>query len=70
MTTSTEAVTGVIRPDSYPELTRPGVLVGWLIGTILATSMRCAALLLGSSMTGSMTSAILRFGISHGVLRR
>ena len=67
---STEAVTGVIRPGRYPELTWPGVLVGWLIGAVLATSMGYAALILGFSMTGSMTAAILGFGILRGVLRR
>ena len=70
MTNSTEALTGIIRPGRYPELTWTSIVVGWLIGAVLATSMGYAALILGFSMTGSMTAAILGFGILRGVLRR
>jgi putative OPT family oligopeptide transporter len=70
LATSTEALTGVIRTGRYPELTWTGVVVGWLIGAVLATSMGYAALILGFSLTGSMTAAILGFGILRGILRR
>jgi len=59
-----------IRTGPYPELGWPAILVGWLIGAILAISMSYAALILGFSITGSMVAAILGFGILRGVLRR
>jgi len=61
---------GTIRTGPYPELGWPAVIVGWLIGAILAVSLSYAALILGFSITGSMVAAILGFGVLRGVLRR
>jgi len=70
MTRSAERTAGVVRTGRYPELGWPAILVGWLIGAVLAISMSYAALILGFTITGSMVAAILGFGILRGVLRR
>ncbi|MFT5049811.1 MAG: putative OPT family oligopeptide transporter [Chlamydiales bacterium] len=59
-----------IRRGPYPELTWPAVIVGWLIGAIIAVSMGYAALILGFSIEGSELAAILGWGILRGVMRR
>ena len=59
-----------IRRGPYPELTWPAILVGWLIGAVIATSIGYAALILGFSIEGSELAAILGWGILRGVLRR
>jgi uncharacterized oligopeptide transporter (OPT) family protein len=61
---------GPIRHGPYPELGWPAVLVGWLIGAVLAVSISYASLILGFSITGSMVAAILGFGVLRGLLRR
>ncbi len=60
----------VIRRGTYPELTLPGVLVGYVLGGVLAVSIGYASLKLGFSIEGSELAAILGFGILRGVLRR
>jgi putative OPT family oligopeptide transporter len=60
------SVTG--RP--YPELTWVALIVGWIIGCIIAVSIGYAALILGFSIEGSELAAILGFGILRGMLRR
>ena len=62
--------TRVIRSGAYPELGWTSVIVGWLIGALLATSLSYAALILGFSILGSMVAAILGFGVLRGLLRR
>jgi putative OPT family oligopeptide transporter len=60
----------VVREGPYPELGWPALIVGWLIGALLAISIGYAALILGFSILGSMVAAILGFGILRGLLRR
>ena len=60
--------TGVAKP--YPELTWVAVIVGWILGVIIAVSIGYAALILGFSIEGSELAAILGFGILRGLLRR
>jgi uncharacterized oligopeptide transporter (OPT) family protein len=63
---SPSAATG--RP--YPELTWAAVVVGWILGVIIAISIGYAALILGFSIEGSELAAILGFGILRGILGR
>ncbi|MGB5690468.1 MAG: OPT/YSL family transporter, partial [Woeseiaceae bacterium] len=58
----------VARP--YPELTWVALVVGWIIGCVIAVSIGYAALILGFSIEGSELAAILGFGILRGMLRR
>lgn len=59
-----------IHHGPYPELTWTGVIVGWILGAIIATSIGYAALILGFSIEGSELAAILGWGILRGLLRR
>lgn len=59
-----------IRRGPYPELTWPAIIVGWLLGAIIAVSIGYAALILGFSIEGSELAAILGWGILRGLLRR
>lgn len=70
MTTSTTGSQANIRYGAYPELTYHAVLVGYLLGALLAFSIGYAALILGFSIEGSELAAILGFGILRGVLGR
>ena len=54
----------------YPELTGIALIVGWIIGCVIAVSIGYAALILGFSIEGSELAAILGFGILRGMLRR
>jgi len=54
----------------YPELTWVALIVGWIIGCVIAVSIGYAALILGFSIEGSELAAILGFGILRGMLRR
>ena len=54
----------------YPELTWVALIVGWIIGVIIAVSIGYAALILGFSIEGSELAAILGFGVLRGILRR
>lgn len=68
------SVTDSARPATagrpYPELTWTAVIVGWILGVIIAISIGYAALILGFSIEGSELAAILGFGILRGILRR
>ncbi|MEE8427159.1 MAG: OPT/YSL family transporter [Woeseiaceae bacterium] len=55
---------------AYPELTWVALIVGWILGVIIAVSIGYAALILGFSIEGSELAAILGFGILRGILRR
>ena len=46
------------------------VVVGWILGVVIAVSIGYAALILGFSIEGSELAAILGFGILRGILRR
>jgi len=59
-----------VRHGPYPELTWPAIIVGWLLGSIIAVSIGYAALILGFSIEGSELAAILGWGILRGLLRR
>jgi len=48
----------------------PAVLVGYILGALIAVSIGYAALILGFSIEGSELAAILGFGILRGMLRR
>ncbi len=59
-----------IHRGPYPELTWPAVIVGWLLGCLIAISIGYASLVLGFSIEGSELAAILGWGLLRGVLRR
>jgi putative OPT family oligopeptide transporter len=67
---SDTTVTAKLRRGPYPELTWTAILVGYLLGVIIAVSIGYAALILGFSIEGSELAAILGFGILRGILRR
>lgn len=58
------------RRGPYPELTWPAILVGYLLGSIIAVSIGYAALILGFSIEGSELAAILGWAILRGAFRR
>jgi putative OPT family oligopeptide transporter len=59
-----------IHHGPYPELTWAAILVGYILGVVIAISIGYAALILGFSIEGSELAAILGFGILRGILRR
>ena len=59
-----------IRRGPYPELTWTALLVGWMLGILIAVSIGYASLILGFSIEGSELAAILGFGILRGLLNR
>ncbi len=65
-----EQETRPIRYGAYPELTPTAVIVGYLIGILIAISIGYACLILGFSIEGSELAAILGFGVLRGILRR
>jgi putative OPT family oligopeptide transporter len=68
--TSKDSSGRTLRYGPYPELTLPAILVGYLLGSIIAISIGYAALILGFSIEGSELAAILGFGILRGMMRR
>lgn len=68
--TSVDASGRTLRYGPYPELSIPAILVGYLLGAIIAVSIGYAALILGFSIEGSELAAILGFGILRGMMRR
>lgn len=66
----TTTARGPIRRGAYPELTVPAVLVGWILGIVIAVSIGYASLILGFSIEGSELAAILGFAILRGLLGR
>jgi len=61
---------GVVRHGPYPELTWQGVLVGYVLGSLICVSIGYASLILGFSIEGSELAAILGWGVLRGVMRR
>lgn len=59
-----------IRYGPYPELTWAAVLIGYVLGTLIALSIGYASLILGFSIEGSELAAILGFGILRGLMGR
>ena len=70
MTQVSDPAGQIIRKGPYPELTLTAVLVGYLLGALIAMSIGYAALILGFSIEGSELAAILGFGILRGILNR
>lgn len=70
MTTITESAGRPIRRGPYPEFTWAGVIVGYLIGAVIAISIGYLSLKLGFSIEGSELAAILGFGVLRGLMRR
>lgn len=61
---------GPVRHGPYPELTWQAVIVGYVLGSIIAIAIGYAALILGFSVEGSELAAILGWGILRGVMKR
>lgn len=61
---------GPLTRGAYPELTPHAVIVGYILGVVIALSIGYASLTLGFSIEGSELAAILGFGILRGILRR
>lgn len=59
-----------IRRGPYPELTITSLVVGYLLGILIAVSIGYASLILGFSIEGSELAAILGFAILRGLLGR
>ena len=59
-----------VRHGPYPEITVPAVLVGYVIGALIAVSIGYLSLKLGFSIEGSELAAILGFGILRGLMGR
>ncbi len=59
-----------VRHGAYPELTWPGLLVGYFLGILITISIAYASLILGFSIEGSELAAILGFGVLRGIMRR
>jgi putative OPT family oligopeptide transporter len=70
VTVITESAGRPIRRGPYPEFTWAGVLVGYLIGAVIAISIGYLSLKLGFSIEGSELAAILGFGVLRGLMRR
>lgn len=62
--------TSVVRRGPYPELTPASVIVGYVLGILIALSIGYAALILGFSIEGSELAAILGYGILRGLMGR
>jgi putative OPT family oligopeptide transporter len=61
---------GPLRRGAYPEFTISAILIGWLLGILIAISIGYASLILGFSIEGSELAAILGFAILRGLLGR
>ncbi|MBO6504179.1 MAG: OPT/YSL family transporter [Kordiimonadaceae bacterium] len=70
MSDQTVTADGPITRGAYPELSTHAVIVGYVLGVIIALSIGYASLTLGFSIEGSELAAILGFGILRGILRR
>ena len=60
----------LVRHGPYPEFTWPAIIVGWILGALIAVSISYAALKLGFSIEGSELAAILGWGVLRGLMRR
>jgi putative OPT family oligopeptide transporter len=59
-----------VRHGPYPEITWPAILVGYLLGSVIALSIGYLSLKLGFSIEGSELAAILGYGILRGLMGR
>jgi putative OPT family oligopeptide transporter len=60
----------LIRRGPYPEMTWQAIIVGWILGVLIAVSISYAALKLGFSIEGSELAAILGWGVLRGLMGR
>ncbi len=60
----------VVRLGTYPEITWPAVIAGWVIGALITLSIGYLSLKLGFSIEGSELAAILGFGVLRGLMGR
>ena len=60
----------VVRRGPYPELTPASIIIGYVLGILIAISIGYAALILGFSIEGSELAAILGYGILRGLMGR
>ncbi len=60
----------ILRRGAYPELTWHAVVVGWVLGILIAVSIGYASLIMGFSIEGSELAAILGFAILRGLFNR
>jgi len=66
-----EPLTGrPVRHGPYPEFTWQAIVVGYLLGALIALSIGYLSLKLGFSIEGSELAAILGFGILRGLMGR
>ena len=70
MAASPSKSSGPIRHGPIPELTAAGLMVGYLVGLVIAIAISYASLILGFSIEGSELAAILGFGILRGLMGR
>lgn len=70
MTDQAATANGPLTRGAYPELSPHAVIVGYVLGVVIALSIGYASLTLGFSIEGSELAAILGFGILRGILRR
>ncbi|MEM7353965.1 MAG: OPT/YSL family transporter [Acidobacteriota bacterium] len=70
MASDSTSVKQPVRHGPYPEITWPAVLVGYVIGSLIALSIGYLSLKLGFSIEGSELAAILGFGVLRGAMRR
>ena len=59
-----------VRHGPYPEFTWQAILVGYVLGAVIALSIGYLSLKLGFSIEGSELAAILGFGILRGLMGR
>jgi putative OPT family oligopeptide transporter len=64
------SASGPVRRGPYPEITWPAILVGYVIGAVIALSIGYLSLKLGFSIEGSELAAILGFGVLRGLMGR
>jgi putative OPT family oligopeptide transporter len=70
MSSTNASPRGPIRRGPYPELTVTAILVGYVLGMLIAISIGYASLILGFSIEGSELAAILGFAILRGLFGR
>lgn len=66
----TASTAGPLARGAYPELTPHAVIVGYVLGVLIAISIGFASLKLGFSIEGSELAAIMGFAVLRGILKR
>ncbi|TNE64282.1 MAG: oligopeptide transporter, OPT family [Alphaproteobacteria bacterium] len=70
MSEETASTAGPLARGAYPELTPHAVIVGYVLGVLIAISIGFASLKLGFSIEGSELAAIMGFAVLRGILKR